>query len=325
LYDGVRFGVRRLAFAAAALLVGRAALAQEEAIVLRYDPGPGCPSEARFLSDVAAYTPKLKLAPAGSIGRTFTVTTTPAEGSISGQLVIEEEGARAVREVKGRSCAEVVSALALATALAVDPSALGDEPIAAPPTPAPAPPAPESAPPPPAPSSSPWLRGLAIAFSARAMTGLGETTMFGGAVTAEGEIAGAPALRLGPSFVESRSADLRVRIVSGTLALCPRLGELGASVGIRTCVGVEIGALEATGQGAAFVPTPSQHGLITHAEAALALRWTFAAPLFVEIAAGAEAHLSRYTFRLHGNGDPAVYDQRPFGGSASVGVGVLVF
>ena len=116
--------------------------ALSEPIRVRFEAPEGCPDEAAFLDQVRARTAKARVAAAGEKARTFSVRLTQEGRSIRGRLAIEESAdPTGLREVTGERCAEVVSALALITALAVDPQALTAAPARLP-APPPAPPAP---------------------------------------------------------------------------------------------------------------------------------------------------------------------------------------
>jgi hypothetical protein len=129
----------------AALLSSRGARADTEPIRIRFTAHEGCPTGDAFTGEVQARTARARLANEGEDARTFTVTVTARGTGSHGQLTIRTvDGATAVREVSGRACAEVVSALALITALAIDPKAsTAPQPI---PPPAPVPPEPPPGP-----------------------------------------------------------------------------------------------------------------------------------------------------------------------------------
>jgi hypothetical protein len=100
------------------------ARADVEGIRLAYSAYAGCPDEDRFLQGVTARTEKIRRAAEGAAARTFVVAVTRETRTIRGVLSITGlDGAVSRREVTGDSCDEVVSALALITALAVDPLA----------------------------------------------------------------------------------------------------------------------------------------------------------------------------------------------------------
>ena len=147
----------------ALVLLSAPARADKESLTLEYQAAVGCPDRARFIERVHTFTTKAEVADDdGTPRRKFGIRVTRAAGAVTGELAIDDRGARTTRSVSGATCDEVVSALALATALAVDPDALSGEPPtestpaepalpAAPPKPAPpkpAPAAPKLAPPP---------------------------------------------------------------------------------------------------------------------------------------------------------------------------------
>jgi hypothetical protein len=126
-----------------------------EPIHIAFVAPSGCPDATSFLEQVRARTLKARRAEAGESARTFTVTVTQQAQRIHGRLKIEDPPAPpSVRDVSGEQCSEIVSALALITALAIDPraSTAPQATLPAPPKPPveekPAPEAPEDTPPP---------------------------------------------------------------------------------------------------------------------------------------------------------------------------------
>jgi hypothetical protein len=106
------------------LLLPAPASAQVEPIRLTYRAYASCPTEGRFVREVTARTERARVATPGEAARAFLVTVTPETGTIRGLLSITSLGGSVSRrEVTGDTCSEVVSALALITALAIDPSA----------------------------------------------------------------------------------------------------------------------------------------------------------------------------------------------------------
>lgn len=133
-----------------------------EPIALTFTGPEGCPDGAAFEAQVRARTPRFRPVAVGETGRGFNARVTLADSQFVGTLVIEEPGGPpAERTLSGATCVDVVSALALVTALAIDPQAKTTAIApAAPPPPEPtasasAPPAVPSAPPPPAPAPTP--------------------------------------------------------------------------------------------------------------------------------------------------------------------------
>jgi hypothetical protein len=119
--------------------------ARVEPIRIAYHSAPRCPSEAQFLAEVSSRTALARRATRGEAAREFVIDVAERPGaSLSGALEIRSvDGVVNRREIAGSDCSEVVSALALMVALAVDPEgALLSAP--GPPTSPPAPATPSS-------------------------------------------------------------------------------------------------------------------------------------------------------------------------------------
>lgn len=111
-----------------------------EPITLSFEGSEGCPDAASFEAQVRARTSRFRPVSAGETGRGFRARVASGDGQFAGSLLIEEPGAPpAERTLSGATCADVVAALALVTALAIDPQAKTSA-IAAPEVPAAAPP-----------------------------------------------------------------------------------------------------------------------------------------------------------------------------------------
>ncbi|MEZ4257717.1 MAG: hypothetical protein R3B36_01535 [Polyangiaceae bacterium] len=110
---------------AGALTVARArAQPSAEPVRLAYDAPADCPSSSAFFDEIAARTPKVRRPEAGEEARTLRVRVTREGDAYAGSLTIEQGASGTTpRRVGGSSCAEVVSALGLIAALAVDPEA----------------------------------------------------------------------------------------------------------------------------------------------------------------------------------------------------------
>lgn len=120
---------------------------EQEPIRLEYVADSGCPSGTEFERMVFARTHSARPALEGEQARLFTVTLQRREQSISGSLTVRDGDQTLVRQVNGHHCGELASVLALATALAIDPSA-ELLPEAAPEVTPSEPPTPEPSPPP---------------------------------------------------------------------------------------------------------------------------------------------------------------------------------
>ncbi len=124
LHSGARPRVAPLLCLMSALAGPSLARAETETIRIEYRAAPPCPSEAQFVAEVGKRTTRARLATAPSDVRTFIVLIEQKRGRVSGSLVIRErEQTTVARTVEGEQCKDVSSALALATALAIDPNA----------------------------------------------------------------------------------------------------------------------------------------------------------------------------------------------------------
>lgn len=101
----------------------RAARAPIENVALEYHAPDACPSEDAFTRQVRARTARVRFVKTGA-DRRFLVSIEARASTFAGRLeIIDHAGQRSRRRFKGRNCGEVASALALVTALAVDPKA----------------------------------------------------------------------------------------------------------------------------------------------------------------------------------------------------------
>src|ERR1700760_4529038 len=123
-------------FVVAGMAVGRVAKAAEadaEPIHIDYTAPESCPAKAELVRGVLGRTNRAHEAGDEKPTRTFVVTLTPGPTETRGELVMRgADGAEAERELTGDTCAEVVDALALIAALAIDPHASAT--VTAPPT-----------------------------------------------------------------------------------------------------------------------------------------------------------------------------------------------
>ncbi len=223
------------------------------AIRVRYSAAAGCPSKSDFEREVRARTALASFDDTAT--RVFDVSVSQSGASFVGRLRASSPSGRATeRVVDGETCADVVAALALAGALAIDPNA-SLAPVASvqPEPPAPPPPMPEpSTPPPRAPdvarpyrivphdvlpvSAVAWR--FAVGASADMLTAIAPSPLVGGALYAEVARSPAglwsPALRVSAAFASSGALDgaspaARFTMTAARVDLCPirfALGEL---------------------------------------------------------------------------------------------------
>jgi hypothetical protein len=89
---------------------------------LRYHAADGCPVEASFVAAVEARGGHFESAPAGDAGSVFELEIEPEDGGFHGSLQRRDAATGSTpREVHGATCAEVVDALAVVAAIALQP------------------------------------------------------------------------------------------------------------------------------------------------------------------------------------------------------------
>jgi hypothetical protein len=105
---------------------GGAPVADSEAVTLLYEdsPPPDCPTQARFEAEVSKLTSKARFTKQRR-ARRVRIELASSGHDIVGRLVSGDGKNQSSREVRGKDCREVSSALAIAVALTIDPEALG--------------------------------------------------------------------------------------------------------------------------------------------------------------------------------------------------------
>jgi hypothetical protein len=116
---------------AAVIAWSRVAAAEPESVRIDYAAPAGCPDPAAFVRSLRERTTHFRQAAQDEQARQFFVRVTGAASSYSGRLeILSPDGSTSVRSVDGTICEEVSEALALMTALAIDPDALTSGPNA---------------------------------------------------------------------------------------------------------------------------------------------------------------------------------------------------
>jgi hypothetical protein len=235
----------------------------EEPFVLDYEAHEGCPAAGAFRDQVTA---RARPPGAGEPVLEARVRITRREQRSVGKVVLSRGAASRTREVESDECGEVASALALITAIALDPRAsAGSAPVAppapaAPPAPprppevvAPLPPAIPWAPPPPAPPPAPverrWIAGAHVA----AAFGVTPRPLLGGGLFGEHAWGGArgASLRLSVELGATGSFDVGpggASFLRGTARVegCPFLRPV-RGIGLSACAAAEGGFLRGEG------------------------------------------------------------------------------
>ncbi|WP_437580004.1 hypothetical protein [Sorangium sp. So ce887] len=107
----------------AGALAGSDARAEVQHLRIAYEAHEGCPSAAAFLRELLARTSRARAAAPDDAALEVRVRITRSGGASRGRITLGTEESARVREVGGSTCAEVVAALALITALRIDPTA----------------------------------------------------------------------------------------------------------------------------------------------------------------------------------------------------------
>ena len=101
------------------------ASAEPEHIRIQFSAAKKCPDGTAFIRALRQRTGRFQLVSGAEQTRVFVVTITRADSFVAGRLEIQGPGTEiSLRNVSGNTCDEVMAALALMTALAIDPSAL---------------------------------------------------------------------------------------------------------------------------------------------------------------------------------------------------------
>lgn len=239
----------------------------KEPVRFDYHAPAECPAESAFAARVWERSTRARAAWPGELARSFRVTfSLDVDGSVGRVDFVDAEGAPVTRSVRGASCDEVASGIALVTALAID--ARTEPGVNA--TPAASPPAramPIATPAPPAARPPRAVRTYAPS-RAQLTAGIGGGYVGwlgpGGGVGVDLFVAGAlskrgPALRLsGLHVLASGSAgarEARFRAWGGRVDVCPLTAVTGVFF-FQPCGGVDFGTLQASGVKSAALPEP---------------------------------------------------------------------
>jgi len=262
--------------ARAAAQVADVPSALPEQVELRYAAPQGCPTRAAFIDEVAARIRRPIEWVQAKPDFLIVVTLEQTDARATGRLEVVRRGSEpTLREFTASVCAEVGSALALVTALTLDPNARTDalpapsaeppRPVAEPPAPAAAPPVPASPAPAPSPEIPPpaaplagakssyaaWLgpaAGVAIGYAAEPLVtfglSLGVRTVSKGAFS--------PSLQLTPLWGKTGTTGPSATGGSFAWALarleaCPTQLPLAPSLELVPCAAAEAGQLSARG------------------------------------------------------------------------------
>jgi hypothetical protein len=349
---------RHVVGTAFALLAGLAcpapAHAQVEPIRLMYRASGACPAEARFVDAVQRRTARWQIVAGEERARAFDVDVSAGGSGSRGVLRITAlDGSVTRRAVAGATCAEVVSALALMTALAIDPSGAAEEsdvdgggsgpsvaPTVAPPPAPSAPPAAATLALSPSAESSAAARGPSASSAAR--WGMGIDGQATGALLAQwgfggGAFVDVAAGAVGP-FVPSARASVFATTASasfgggigaelvwlfGRIEACPWRVPRDGPLTLGVCASLDAGVLHSKGAGLPTVGTDSHLWL---APGALArAQWSVARDFWIEAGGGVTVPLERYGLyyqRTGGLADAQASQIAAVGAAITLGTGV---
>jgi hypothetical protein len=319
-----------------ATLAGASAFASEP-VRFEYQAPPECPSEPVFVGRVRERSVHQRAAAPGEMGRSFVVTVAlDAEGAVARVDFVDADGSAISRSVRGETCDEVVSGIALVTALAIDARASSETPKA-PPASAPPPAPPPKPPPPPAPPPKPALRAPALVFTAGVGAGFTSYAAPSGALSFDVFLAASlgergPLARLSAFHLRADLEDApdaagnqregRLRTYGGKLEGCP-LSLRFSPFFFEPCLGTNLGALLSSG-------VPSTALLTTNSETQLWWDAVLIGRLGVVIAGWAVVEAQgelgvpfvRPSFGFGEGEENAIFVLPRVGGSARVGVGI---
>ncbi|HEX6766197.1 MAG TPA: hypothetical protein VF103_11980 [Polyangiaceae bacterium] len=222
-----------------------------------FDAPADCSTAEAFYQGVRSRTDRVRRAETGETGTELGVRVTKTSGRVHGELNLTgEHGESDRRVVDGETCDEVVEALSLTAALALDPTARVS-PRPAPPTPPPRASAPEPCPPPPAPVAAPTSFQLGLHARAVVAEVVTPSASFGGSFGAT--VSPVASLPTGPRFgfvVAYLANDLvtspehfSTNLTTLGLTACPLRFDIASGVFVDPCLVAKGGMLEARGLG----------------------------------------------------------------------------
>ena len=283
---------------------------------MTYDASGGCPDETRFRDELSRHGPQSRGAGSAEAARAFDVDVRATRDGSRGALRITGvDGSTSQREVTGKTCDEVVAALALMTALAIDPQATTDdgtdhpERAPAPPNPgeaAVAPAVPDVVGPKPRrdpsslrPEQPRWgigLQGQTVAVlgnqwesggGAFVDLAIGGGDPFGASLRASASVAAAS-----PSFGQGIGVEI-VWLSAGVQA-CASSRPFGVALALQLCGGVDAGMLHTRGAGLANDASDTRPWV---APGALGrVQWSLPGGAWVEAGGGASFPPDRHVF-----------------------------
>jgi hypothetical protein len=222
-----------------------------------FDAPPDCSTIEAFYQGVRSRTDRVRRAETGETGTELGVRVTKTAGKVHGELNLTgEHGESDRRVVDGETCDEVVEALSLTAALALDPTARVSR-AAAPPVPAPLASVPKPCPPPPLVPTFPNSFELALHARGAAAQVVTPDVSFGGSIGVSfAPVASAPSPSFGIALgylgndLLAVPDDASTHLTIATLSVCPiHFPTDSDSFFVTPCIVARGGFLEARGLG----------------------------------------------------------------------------
>ena len=256
-----------------------------------FDAPADCSTGEAFYQGVRSRTDRVRRAEAGETGTELGVRVTKTSGKVHGELDLTgEHGESDRRVVDGVTCDEVVEALSLTAALALDPTARVTPARATPKAP-PAASAPSPCPPPaPPPPSFPRAFELGLHARVTAAEVVTPDVSVGGTLTAtlrpvgwhpNGASFGFGITALSNELSAS-SDEARTLLTAALLVACPLRVPLGSFAAVEPCIVGKGGFVEAQGRG------------VSNPERAVRSWWSLGAEVVIafELGAGVSVELA---------------------------------
>lgn len=264
---------------------------------------PGCGDAAGFLAELRSRTSRLRPAQEGERATTLRAELLREATGVRGHLTVRKgNGEVLTRDVPGRTCQEVVSAMALIAALAVDPLALTSESaLATSEPPPPPPPSVAAAAPPPPRTARRWAFGVEQRLTGR--TAVAPDLAWGealGLIVLWQASSFRPSLELSAQRARATTSQsfgsAELNWTAAQLVLCPWGVQPGARWDVRACALFQIGRLLGTG----YATRNPAEGTIFWSSAGVQLegRMQLLGPLWLGLEAGALRPFSSESFYL---------------------------
>jgi hypothetical protein len=337
--------------------IASVARAAPEPIALHYEAVAGCPKPEFFAGQVTARTDQVRFDEAGAVGSFRVVMERTASGYAGVLSVTDRNGKESVRRFEAESCDNVVVALALVAALAIDPNAVATpEAPAVPPAGAPPEQAPASAPVPDARETEPTTRvnrapsAPALVFDRQfapgpsayrawswsvgaTAQGLGGVTpslleVFGGFFGVEKKGVGwSPGFRLSPYYGATGQTGPSVdraefALLAARVAGCPYRAPLTKGSRVSPCAGLDAGWIRARGTDPG-IHSLEKDGLWLSLSLDAQLELAVTGAIFMEVNGGLGVPLirQRFQFETPDKAPEVVYQVPPVSGHGGFSVG----